>query len=637
MLISLPQGSCGKIQSMTPDDLRTKYLTFFEKQGHRIVPSAPIIPQNDPTTLFTGSGMQPMLPYLLGETHPLGTRIADSQRCFRSGDLEEVGDTSHTTYFEMLGNWSFGDYFKKEQLNWIYQFLIDELKFDPNHLYATVYAGNKQIGVDQDSEAVAILESIYSSYNIKPTLNKTPEKSGFKGERIHFYGDSDNWWSRVGEPENMPVGEPGGPTSEIFYDFGIDRKLHESSKYASNPCHVNCDCGRFLEISNSVFMAYIKTENGFTQLKNKNIDFGGGLERILAALNHNPDVYATDFFTPIIKRMEELTNRKYSDSEENRRSFRVIADHTRSAVMFGLDGIFPGNKDQAYFSRRMIRRAIRFAKMIGIEKPFLGQLVPVVVGIYKQAYPEILKQAEVITRELEKEEKKFRKTLNKGIREFEKLSLDKKISGKDAFYLYETFGFPLEITQEMAEEKGFSVSEKEFEKYKQQHSEKSRTASAGKFKGGLADHSEATTKLHTATHLLHKALQNVLGDHVRQEGSNITAERLRFDFSHTQALTEQEIKAVESEINQQIKKDLQVVKSIEDRDQALQSGAMAFFKEKYPEKVSVYTIGDRNSFYSKEFCGGPHVVSTGEIGVVTITKQQSIGAGKRRIYAEIAT
>ena len=629
--------SSDKIPLMNPNQLRQKYLDFFKDRGHAIVPSAPIVPQNDPTTLFTGSGMQPMLSYLLGETHPLGTRVADSQRCFRSVDIDDVGDTSHTTYFEMLGNWSFGDYFKKEQLHWIYELLIEHLNFDPNFLYATVYAGNSKINVPEDSQAVEILSEIFNQHGITPSLNKNPEKSGFKGERIHFYTDADNWWSRVGVPENMPVGEPGGPTSEIFYDFGAQRQLHETSKYAKKPCHINCDCGRFLEIGNSVFMSYVRSDQGFEALKNKNIDFGGGLERILAAKSANPDVYTTEFFNPIIKKMEQLAQVDYSESEETTRSFRVIADHIRSAVMFGLDGIFPGNKDQSYFSRRMIRRAIRYAKMIGIDKPFIGELVPVVVDIYQEPYPQLSQEAQVIKQELEKEEQRFRKTLNKGLREFEKLSSGKKISGKEAFYLYETFGFPLEITQEMAQEQGFSVNEEDFEKSKQQHSQKSRTASAGKFKGGLADHSEATTKLHTATHLLHKSLQNTVGSHIRQEGSNITADRLRFDFAHTKALTSDEIKTIENEINQKINENLPVTKTIEDKNQALKSGASAFFREKYPDKVSVYTIGDPDNFYSKELCGGPHVTSTGEIGTVTITKQESIGAGKRRVYATLAS
>lgn len=620
---------------MTPNQLRQTYLDYFKQRGHAIVPSAPIVPQDDPTTLFTGSGMQPMLPYLLGETHPEGKRVADSQRCFRSGDLEEVGDTSHTTYFEMLGNWSFGDYFKQEQLNWIYDFLINQLGFDPNRLYATVYRGNNEIGIGQDDQAIEILQQVYRQYQIEPSLNKTPEVSGFNGERIHFYGDDDNWWSRVGQPEKMPAGEPGGPTSEIFYDFGDDRQLHQNSKYADQVCHINCDCGRFLEIGNSVFMAFIKTKSDFEPLKNKNIDFGGGLERILAALNNDPDVYTTEFFAPIISKLEQLSGLNYADSAEVKRSFRVIADHTRSAVMFALDGIYPGNKDQAYFSRRMIRRAIRYAKMINLDKPFLVDLVPIVVEIYRQPYPEIKQEAEQIKSELAKEEAKFRKTLNKGIKEFEKLSQSKKLSGKDAFYLYETFGFPLEITQEMAAEKGFEVDAEEFAKHKRAHADKSRSASAGKFKGGLADHSQATTKLHTATHLLHKALRNVLGEHVQQQGSNITAERLRFDFTHSVAITDEQLQQIETEVNQKIKANLPVTKSIEDKQQALDSGAMAFFKEKYPDRVSVYTIGDQDQVYSKELCGGPHVDQTGVLGRFELYKQQSIGAGKRRVYARL--
>lgn len=605
---------------MTPDELRSKYLNFFAQRGHQIVPSAPLVPENDPTTLFTGSGMQPMVPYLLGETHPLGTRIVDSQKSFRSQDIEEVGDNRHTTFFEMLGNWSLGDYFKKEQIPWVFQFLVEEVGLDPQKLFITCFAGDKEAGVAKDTEAEQIWLEVFKKYNLDP-----------KG-RISFYPANKNWWSRAGVPSNMPVGEPGGPDSEIFYDFGADLKLHENSPFKNEECHVNCDCGRFLEIGNSVFMAYVKTESGFEELKQKNIDFGGGLERILAVTKNEQDVFKTDFFTPIITKIEELSGKKYQD---NLMAFRVIADHIRAATALAADNVYPSNKAQGYFSRRLIRRSVRYGLELGIEQNFIADLVPVVAKIYLEPYPEIDNQKEKIAHIFDVEETKFKKAIDKGLKELSKLD---KFTAQDAFGLYETFGFPLELSLEEAKRQNKTIEpkiEEEFAKHRAQHSDQSRTASAGMFKGGLQEHSVTTTKYHTATHLLQAALRLILGPQVGQKGSNITEERLRFDFSFERGLTTDEITKVEEQINTWIKENHQVSKQIMAKKVALESGVLAFFAEKYPDEVSVYSIGPEGRYLSRELCGGPHVKATGEIGPIYIEKEKAVSAGVRRIYIKL--
>lgn len=623
---------------MTANELRQKYIDFFVSRGHKHIPSASLVPENDPTTLFTSSGMQPLVPYLLGEKHPQGTRLVDSQKSFRSQDIEEVGDNRHTTFFEMLGNWSLGDYFKKDQLTWFFNLLTQDLNLNPQNIYVTVFSGDPKTGVPRDDEAIKIWQQLFDSVGIDANyIELGTETAGYKkgmsNGRIFGYGVKKNWWSRSGVPANMPKGEPGGPDSEVFYDFNA-----EHSTNWGEHCHPNCDCGRFLEIGNSVFMQYQKQEDGsLKELPNKNVDFGGGLERILAAVGNDPDVFNTDLFIPIIKHIEKLSNNSYKDNNFTN-SFRVIADHLKAATMLAADGVFPSNKAQGYFSRRLIRRAIRHGNLLGIDQNFTADIVPIVTQIYQDIYPEVSKQSSKIIEAFEQEENKFRKTLNKGLKQFEKL-VNNTLTAKQAFFLFETYGFPLELSIEEAQDRGVKIEsniEQKFADSKSKHAQASRTASAGMFKGGLADHSEQVTKLHTATHLLHAALRNILGDHVTQQGSNITAERLRFDFTHPQPLTKDEIKQIQDQINQQIEKDLKVTKTIEDKDQALASGAMAFFREKYADKVSVYTIGDPQKFYSKELCGGPHVTSTGEIGTVTIKKQQSIGAGKRRLYAEIS-
>ncbi len=617
---------------MKPNDLRNKYLTFFEDRGHAIVPSSSLVPENDPTTLFTGSGMQPMIEYLLGARHPKGDRIADSQKSFRSQDIEEVGDNRHTTFFEMLGNWSLGDYFKQEQLSWFFEFLTDELGLDPHRLYVSVFSGNKYLNIPKDSESAEILRGLFAGKGISARIIENAEEKGMQGGRIFYYGEEKNWWSRAGVPDNMPAGEPGGPDSEVFFDFGLEHGFHESSDFAAKPCHINCDCGRFLEIGNSVFMQYLKQEDGsFSELKQKNVDFGGGLERILAAINDDPDVFKTDVFLPIIAKIEESAGFGYDDSGEAKRSYRVIADHIKAAIMLASDGVMPGNKDREYFSRRLVRRAIRFGKMIGIEKPFVAELVPVVAEMYREIYPNVAGQAAAISEVLAAEEKKFAGTLQRGLREIEKV---KKLNGERAFRLYETYGFPFELTEEIALERGETLDRQEFEAAQEAHAAQSRTASAGKFKGGLADQSEVTTKYHTATHLLHAALRKILGTHVIQQGSNITAERLRFDFSHPDALTKEELLEVESLINEWVEANLPVTMAAVNKEAALESGALAFFRERYPSEVTVYTVGNDpdSDWISKEICGGPHVKRTGEIGSIEIFKEKSAGAGIRRVY-----
>lgn len=621
--------------SLTPDQLRQAYLDFFVEHGHAVVPSSPLVPDNDPSTLFTGSGMQPMVPYLLGEKHPKGTRIVDSQKCFRSQDIEEVGDNRHTTFFEMLGNWSLGDYFKQDQLRWVFQLATQKVGLAPEKLFVTVFRGSDALGIPRDDESVELWKTLFKEVGIEATDVDWAERDGMQGGRIFYYDEKKNWWSRSGVPSNMPVGEPGGPDSELFYDFGAELGLHEESEFKTEKCHVNCDCGRFLEIGNSVFMQYQKQADGsFTELPQKNVDFGGGLERMAAAANRDRDVFKTELFTPIIAKLEEVSGQTYESSEEIKRSFRVIADHLKAATMLAADGVYPSNKEQGYFSRRLVRRAIRYGKMIGIETAFVAEIIPTIVEIYHLAYPEIAEKQTTITEVLVLEEEKFRQSLVKGLKEIEKVP---SLTGEIAFKLYETYGFPLELTEEIAKERGQKVDSAAFQAAFNQHKTASRTASVGMFKGGLADHSEVTTKYHTATHLLHAALRQILGTHVQQKGSNITGERLRFDFSHPQALTDSELKEVETQINDWIKQDLPVTKQIMAKGDAIAQGAVAFFLDKYPDEVSVYTVGrdSTSDWVSKELCGGPHIEHTGVIGPITIFKEQAVSAGVRRIYIRL--
>lgn len=618
---------------MTLAELRQRYLDFFKERGHAVIPSASLIPENDPTTLFTGSGMQSIVPYLLGAKHPLGTRIADSQKCFRSQDIDEVGDNRHTTFFEMLGNWSLGDYFKREQIAWMFDFLTNQLALDPNRLYISVFRGHEKYGIPRDDDSVKIWQAAFASRGIAAQAVDLPEEKGMQGGRIFYYDENKNWWSRSGVPDNMPDGEPGGPDSEMFWDFGVDLKLHENSMWSDQPCHINCDCGRFVEVGNNVFMEYVKKGGGFEKLAKQNVDFGGGLERCLAACNDDPDVYKTDVLRTIVTGLEKLSGKQYADSPEAMRAFRIIADHLRAATFIIGDprGVTPSNIGQGYVVRRLIRRAIREARRLGITAPFLLQTATAVIDLYSGHYTELKDNREHILNVMTLEEEKFTKTLEKGLKEFERMMADHLINGEEAFILFSSYGFPLELTQELVGERGGNLDVAAFTEEFKKHQELSRTASAGMFKGGLADASVETTRLHTATHLLQAALRQVLGSHVAQKGSNITVERLRFDFVHPQKMTADEIQRVEELVNQAIKHDLEVTRQEMSPQQAKEQGAIGLFEQKYGEKVSMYTVGN----FSKEICGGPHVTHTGELGVFKIIKEEAVSSGVRRIKATL--
>ncbi|MBI2552651.1 alanine--tRNA ligase [Candidatus Uhrbacteria bacterium] len=619
---------------MTTAELRQKYLDFFAARGHIIVPSSSLLPENDPTTLFTGSGMQPMIPYLLGETHPKGKRLADSQKCFRTQDIEEVGDNRHTTFFEMLGNWSLGDYFKREQLPWLFEFLTKELGIPRERLWVTCFEGDPAHNLPKDTESAKIWENL-----------------GFSKERILFYGSKNNWWSRAGEPEKMPSGEPGGPDSEVFYEF---TQVQHDPKFGDK-CHPNCDCGRFLEIANSVFMEYRKVADGFAPLPRKNVDFGGGLERMMAAVLDNPDIFRIDIFDPLRATLERVSRKKYGQSEEVNKAFRVIMDHLRAATFLIADGAHPSNKEQGYFTRRLMRRAIRYAHVLGIKDQFCEEVARSVVEAYRGAYPNLAESQGLIVEAMKKEEDKFRKTLIRGLKVFEGMVEHNSprpplnlrggvISAKDAFDLYQSYGFPLEMTQELAREKGLAVDGEGFLEAQKQHQAISRQGVARKFHGGLADQSDKTIMGHTATHLLHAALRRVLGDHVKQSGSNITPERLRFDFTHPTAITKTELAEIEKLINAAIARDYPVSWQEMTVDEAYKKNVIGFFPERYDEVVKVYSIGDPDQAasadpqaptFSQEICGGPHVARTGIIGQVRVAKEEALGVGLRRIKAVV--
>src|SRR3989338_5998858 len=586
---------------MTPNEVRAKYLEFFRVREHAILPSAPLVPENDPTTLFTGSGMQPLVPYLLGAPHPAGNRLANSQKCFRSMDIEEVGDNRHTTFFEMLGNWSLGDYFKKEQLSYFFEFLTKEIGIPKEKLWITCFDGDAALNLPKDTESAQIWKEL-----------------GISEERIKFYGKK-NWWSRAGAPENMPAGEPGGPDSEVFYDFGPELKSHEQSPFKNEECHPNCDCGRFLEIGNSVFMQYIKNADlprgkaggTFGLLPKQNVDFGGGLERIAAASINNPDVFVTEAFAPLIKKLENLSGKTYA---QEKRNFRIVADHLRAAGYLIADSVLPGNVERGYVVRRLIRRAGRYADMLGVPHGKLGDLTGVA--------------------EIAAEEARFRKTLERGMKELARFTAGGSLSAQDAFQLFTTYRFPIELIAEEAGLKG--IKQIDFEGFKEllkQHQQLSRAGSEQKFKGGLADTSEATVRLHTAHHLLLKALQLVLGDGVHQRGSNITGERLRIDFNYDKKLTKEQLGQLEQLVNQKIKEDLPVIRTEMALAEAEKLGAEHEFGAKYPERVSVYSVGPLDSAFSIEFCGGPHVSRTGELGHFKTQKEEAVAQGVRRIKA----
>ena len=632
---------------MTPSDIRSRYLAFFKDRGHTVIPSASLVPENDPTTLFTGSGMQPMVPYLLGKDHPAGKRIADSQKAFRSMDIEEVGDNRHTTFFEMLGNWSFGDYFKKEQINWLWEFLTKEIGLDPERIFVTCYIGNPEANIPKDTESGTLWKDMFSRVGIRATeIEIGSEKNGYEvGEqdgRIFYYSDK-NWWSRTGAPSQMPAGEPGGPDTEIFYLYPDVVHNKKWGKY----CHPNCDCGRFLEIGNSVFMEYVKNADGtFGKLPKRNVDFGGGLERIAMASQNVNDIFSVNHEN-VVQRIYHLTGKEYGANPEETRSFRIIADHVKAAVFLMGDGVIPGNAERGYVLRRLIRRAVRFSDLLSIPSGTLSNLVGVVVADYEATYPELRENGAHIEEEIEKEERRFRETLAKGMREFDKaVSQGKTLPGKEAFLLFSSYGFPLELTLELAAEQGISVDVAGFKEEMGKHQDMSREGAQHKFKGGLADTAEKTVRLHTAHHLLLRALQVVLGPEVKQRGSNITQERLRIDFLYGQKMTKEQLAEAERIVNEKIEEDLPVIHSEMPYEEAEKLGAEHEFGQKYPERVSVYSVGPQGATsenphfdrrFSIEFCGGPHVTHTGELAEggkrFKIQKEEAVAAGIRRIKA----
>lgn len=646
---------------MHTNDIRAKYLEFFKKNGHVIVPSALLVPENDPTTLFTGSGMQPIVPYLLGEQHPLGTRITDSQKCFRSQDIEEVGDNRHTTFFEMLGNWSFGDYFKQEQIAWMWEFLTTEIGLDPKRLYFTCFRGNDELSIPKDTESAEKWQALFRSVGIEAKIGENPEQDGIREEeKIFYYSEKKNWWSRAGVPSNMPEGEPGGPDTEMFWDFGSEHRLHEQSLWKDEPCHVNCDCGRFMEIGNNVFMEYKKTAQGFEKLVQQNVDFGGGLERISAAKEDNPDMFMIPLFDIPRTTLEKLTGKSYGSDTQTTYAMRVVLDHVRAALFLIGDGVFPSNKDQGYFVRRLIRRAIRYSDTLGIHHSFISKLAEEFITSYADSYPSVLQKRTLIVEALFQEEVKFRATLSKGLGEFNKWIKEvayfvdetkgEKLQSKEefdrapkimigvvAFNLFATYGFPIELTQEIAKEQGIVVDMAGFNEEFKKHQDLSRTASAGKFKGGLADNSAKVTAYHTATHLMLAGLRKELGSGIHQAGSNITEERTRFDFTHPEKVSREILDRVEVYVNEAIASGAVVATVIMDKEAAKAAGVEGSFWEKYPEKVTVYQVAAPDgTVYSRELCGGPHVVTTADIasfGKFKIIKEEASSAGVRRVKA----
>lgn len=644
---------------MTVSEIRSRFLAYYEKRGHAIIPSAPIVPGNDPTTLFTSSGMQPLLPYLLGEEHPKGTKLVDSQLSFRAGDIEEVGDNRHTTFFEMLGNWSLGDYFKQEQLPWIFNFLTateEGIGLDPKRLYVTVFAGDDTAGVGTDTEAVEIWQILFAEKGIEAPFALIGSEAdgytkGMQGARIFAYDAKKNWWSRAGVPANMPAGEPGGPDSEVFYDFMPD-SAHpgghaeaDSAQVWGAECHVNCDCGRFVEICNSVFMQFIKQGDGsFIELPKRNVDFGGGLERLAMAAIESADAFNLDVFTSARAVLEERTGKTYGEDTQTTRSFRIILDHMRAASFMLAEGIKPANSEAGYVLRRLIRRAIREADRLGIKDAVLVDVARGYAEAYAEQYPHVYKEATTIADELAREEQKFRNTLSQGMRQFEKLTKNGTIAAEDAYTLFTTFGFPVELTEELAKERGLSLDMNAVAEKMKEHQNQSRAGAAQKFAGGLADHSEQTVRYHTTHHILLKALQMVLGDEVKQRGSNITAERLRIDFASPGKMTDEQKAEVERIVNDLIYQNLPVTRTTMPREEAEKLGAEMEFGVKYPDMVTVYSVGPADATeanpkipeaFSLEFCGGPHVANTQEIHggsrKFRIQKEEAVAAGIRRI------
>ena len=577
-------------------EIRNKYLKFFENHGHKIIDSAPLIPENDPSVLFTTAGMHPLVPYLLGEKHPAGKRLTDYQKCLRTVDIDEVGDNRHLTYFEMLGNWSLGDYFKEESIKMSYEFLTKELNIPVEKLSVTCFAGDEDAPRDEVSA-------------------KCWRENGIPEERIYYFGKDNNWWI---------AGEEGpcGPDTEMFYDTGKEP--------CSDHCDPSCDCGKYVEIWNNVFMEYFKSKDGkYSKLEQRNVDTGLGLERMAMLLQGKKTPYEIELFVPTMKKLEEL------QKVDNINSRRIISEHLRSSIIIISDGGRPSNIERGYILRRLLRRAIRHMNKLSIDLNELSTLIDICIDTMKEMYPELVDKKQIIKDVILEEKDKFVRTLQNGEKEFEKeaekaiKSGKNIIDGKIVFNLYETYGFPMEMTVELAKEKGLEVDTKSFDELFKEHQEKSRMGSEAKFKGGLAGQTENTIAYHTATHLLHKALQIVLGEHAKQKGSNITDERLRFDFSHPQKVTPEELQKVEDIVNEQIKRDLKVTCEEMTLEEAKNSGAIGLFENKYGEKVKVYTIGD----FSKEICGGPHVEHTGVLGKFKIKKEEASSSGVRRIKA----
>lgn len=629
---------------MNAQQIRTEYLNFFRERGHEIVPRAKLVPYNDPTTLFTGSGMQPLLPYLLGETHPGGVRLVDSQTCIRAQDIDDVGDNRHTTFFEMLGNWSLGDYFKEQQIRWFFEFLVDKVGLDPNKIYVTCFIGDEAHGIPRDDEAARIWQQVFKEKGIDAEIieigsQKDGDTRGINpGERIFFYDDGENWWSRNGGLDKTPIGDPCGPDSEVFYDFG-----EQNQDLSFGLSHPASDGGRFMEIGNQVFMQYRRNDDGsFTPLDKQNVDYGGGLERIAAAAIDSPDVYKISLLWPIIEKLQALSGKSY---ESHTNAMRVIADHLRGATFLAVDGVKPSNKEQGYVMRRLLRRAIRFAFDLGIEQNFLEETVPVIADLYADDFPEVKEAREEVIAVLVKEEKAFRQTLRKGLKQMERYSQD-GLTGSELFTLYDTFGFPVELSTEEAFKQAIGLSENwraEFDAKMQEQRVRSQTAAKGTFKGGLGGQTLQHKKYHTATHLMYQALRDVLGDHVIQRGSNITEERLRFDFSHPEKVSREQLDEVERIVNEQIAKDLKIsFAEYPTKVAREEKGALGQFGDRYGDTVKVYEMiaDNEDKPFSFEICGGPHVDHTLQLfeggKKFKITKEEASSSGVRRIKAVLA-
>jgi alanyl-tRNA synthetase len=607
------------MKNLKYNEIRKKYLDFFKNKDHAEIPSAPLVPENDPSVLFVNAGMFPLAPFLLGEKHPKGARLTNVQRCVRTGDIDKVGDNFHCTSFEMLGNWSLNDYFKEEAIGYTLEFFVEELGLDINNIYASVFGGED--GIPQDEVSISVWKNLFKEYGIDAKVGK--------GERIQKFGKKDNWWG-------LDSGGPCGPDSEIFYDTGKEP--------CGENCDLSCDCGKYVEIGNNVFMEYLKEGDDLKPLGRHNVDFGGGLERITTLLQGVDNVYETDIYKPILEKIQEITPKDAkiggnANSEEILKSQRIIVDHIKAATWIVMDGVIPSNNQQGYILRRLIRRAVRHGKKLNITNLFTAEIAKVAIDQFSAIYPQLNERKEEIIKIIEQEEIKFNNTLENGLKELENLLEKKpKITGEDAFILYETYGLPLEVTEEILLENNITLENRQdFFLAQEKHQEKSRTASKGLFKGGLADTSEMSIKYHTATHLLLASLRKVLGSHVYQKGSNITPQRLRLDFPNETKLTQKQLKQVEDLVNSAIEQELDVTFQEYPKEEALKIiekySSTSSFKEKYPDIVKVYFIGDKQAPFSVELCNGPHVKNTRELGKFKIVKQENIGAGVKRIKA----